>query len=57
MADGRTNQAIADPLHITERTVEQHVNNIFAKLQIAASPADRRRVLAVLAYLRASSTR
>lgn len=57
MADGRTNQAIADPLHITERTVEQHVNNIFAKLQIAASPADHRRVLAVLAYLRASSTR
>jgi DNA-binding NarL/FixJ family response regulator len=53
MAEGRSNQAIADRLVITERTVEKHVNGIFAKLRLAASPVDHRRVLAVLAYLRA----
>jgi DNA-binding NarL/FixJ family response regulator len=53
MAEGRSNQAIAERLVITERTVEKHVNGIFAKLQLPASPEDHRRVLAVLAYLRA----
>lgn len=53
MAEGRTNQAIAERLFITERTVEKHVNSIFDKLQISLSPKDHRRVLAVLAYLRA----
>jgi DNA-binding NarL/FixJ family response regulator len=53
MAEGRSNQAIADRLVITERTVEKHVNGIFAKLRLPASPHDHRRVLAVLAYLRA----
>lgn len=52
MAEGRTNQAIAERLFVTERTVEKHVNNIFTKLQIVPSPTDHRRVLAVLAYLR-----
>jgi DNA-binding NarL/FixJ family response regulator len=53
MAEGRTNQAIAGRLFITERTVEKHVKNIFAKLRIPSSPEDHRRVLAVVAYLRA----
>jgi DNA-binding NarL/FixJ family response regulator len=53
MAEGRSNQAIAERLVITERTVEKHVNSIFAKLRLPASPEDHRRVLAVLAYLRA----
>jgi DNA-binding NarL/FixJ family response regulator len=53
MAEGRSNQAIAERLVVTERTVEKHVNGIFAKLQLPASPEDHRRVLAVLAYLRA----
>jgi DNA-binding NarL/FixJ family response regulator len=53
MAEGRSNQAIAERLVITERTVEKHVNGIFAKLLLPASPEDHRRVLAVLAYLRA----
>jgi DNA-binding NarL/FixJ family response regulator len=52
MAEGRTNQAIAERLFITERTVEKHVKSIFAKLRLPASPEDHRRVLAVLAYLR-----
>ncbi len=52
MAEGRTNQAIAERLVITERTVEKHVNGIFGKLRITPSPEDHRRVLAVLAYLR-----
>jgi DNA-binding NarL/FixJ family response regulator len=53
MAEGRSNQAISERLVITERTVEKHVNSIFAKLQLPASPEDHRRGVAVLAYLRA----
>jgi DNA-binding NarL/FixJ family response regulator len=52
MAEGRSNQAIAERLVITERTVEKHINGILGKLQLPASPEDHRRVLAVLAYLR-----
>jgi DNA-binding NarL/FixJ family response regulator len=52
MAEGRTNQAIATRLFITERTVEKHVKNIFSKLGLPASPEAHRRVLAVVAYLR-----
>ncbi|MCE6996605.1 response regulator transcription factor [Saccharothrix sp. S26] len=53
MAEGRTNQAIAQRLFITERTVEKHCTNIFTKLDLSASPHDHRRVLAVLRYLNA----
>jgi DNA-binding NarL/FixJ family response regulator len=53
MAEGRTNHAIAEQLVITERAVEKHVTGIFSKLDLATSPDDHRRVLAVLAYLRA----
>jgi DNA-binding NarL/FixJ family response regulator len=52
MAEGRTNQAIAERLFIAERTVEKHVRSIFTKLELPASAEDHRRVLAVLAYLR-----
>jgi DNA-binding NarL/FixJ family response regulator len=51
MAEGRTNSAIADTLTVSEGAVEKHVANIFAKLDLAASPTDHRRVLAVLRYL------
>ncbi len=51
MAEGRTNQAIAERLVITERTVEKHVHAIFTKLSLTSSADDHRRVLAVLAYL------
>ncbi|MFD7659006.1 response regulator [Actinosynnema sp. NPDC059797] len=53
MAEGRTNQAIARRLFITERTVEKHCTSIFAKLDLSVSPHDHRRVLAVLRYLNA----
>jgi len=51
MAEGRSNQAIADRLFITLRAVEKHVTSIFAKLGLPASTDDHRRVLAVLASL------
>ncbi len=53
MAEGRTNQAIAGQLVVSERAVEKHVTGIFSKLDLAAGPDDHRRVLAVLTYLRA----
>jgi DNA-binding NarL/FixJ family response regulator len=51
MAEGRSNKAIADRLFITEHTVEKHVQNILAKLNIFESAEDHRRVLAVLTFL------
>ena len=53
MAEGRSNHAIAEQLVVTERAVEKHVTSIFVKLRLPAAAADHRRVLAVLAYLRA----
>jgi DNA-binding NarL/FixJ family response regulator/class 3 adenylate cyclase len=52
MAEGRSNQAIADQLFVTLRAVEKHVTSIFSKLDLPASTADHRRVLAVLAAIR-----
>ncbi len=52
MAEGRTNNAIAERLVVGEGTVEKHVSGIFAKLGLAPSETEHRRVLAVLAYLR-----
>jgi DNA-binding NarL/FixJ family response regulator len=51
MAEGRSNSAIAQRLFITEKAVGKHSTNIFAKLDLAPSNDDNRRVLAVLAYL------
>jgi DNA-binding NarL/FixJ family response regulator len=53
MAEGRSNRAVAEQLVVTERAVEKHVTSIFGKLRLTATPEDHRRVLAVLAYLRA----
>jgi DNA-binding NarL/FixJ family response regulator len=53
MAEGRSNAAIAEQLVVTERAVEKHVTSIFGKLGLAPAAEDHRRVLAVLAYLRA----
>ena len=51
MAEGRSNQGIADELIVTVAAVERHVTNIFAKLGLRSAPEDHRRVLAVLRYL------
>jgi len=51
MAEGRSNVAIATALGVGEGAVEKHVKNVFAKLDLPQSPADHRRVLAVLAFL------
>ncbi|WP_436528787.1 response regulator transcription factor [Actinoplanes sp. HUAS TT8] len=51
MAEGRSNAAIGDRMHITERAVSKHINAIFTKLDLPQSTDDHRRVLAVLAYL------
>ncbi len=51
MAQGRTNTAIAQANRVSERAVEKHVTNIFAKFALAPSDADHRRVLAVIRYL------
>jgi DNA-binding NarL/FixJ family response regulator len=53
MAEGRSNSAIAQRLFVTEKAVSKHSTSIFAKLDLAASDDDNRRVLAVLAYLNA----
>jgi DNA-binding NarL/FixJ family response regulator len=51
MAEGRSNQAIADRIFVTTKTVEAHIASIFSKLGLFPAPDDHRRVLAVLAYL------
>ena len=51
MAEGRANRGIARRLWLTERTVETHVANILAKLDVPADVEGNRRVLAVLAFL------
>jgi DNA-binding NarL/FixJ family response regulator len=53
MAEGRSNQAIARQLGLETKTVETNVGAIFGKLGLEPTPEDHRRVLAVLAFLRA----
>jgi DNA-binding NarL/FixJ family response regulator len=53
IAEGRSNRGICERLVLSPKTVESHVKHIFMKLGVDASPEDHRRVLAVLAYLRA----
>ncbi len=51
MAEGRSNSAIAQRLFVSEKAVSKHSTSIFAKLELAPSDDDNRRVLAVLTYL------
>ena len=52
MAEGLNNRAVAERIVVSERAVERHVTAIFEKLDLAPGESGRRRVLAVLAYLR-----
>jgi DNA-binding NarL/FixJ family response regulator len=52
MAEGRSNQGIADEFVITLRAVEKYVSSIFTKLDLSSTGSDSKRVLAVLLYLR-----
>jgi DNA-binding NarL/FixJ family response regulator len=52
MAEGRSNQGIAERLMITLRAVERYVSTIFSKLGLPSGGSESRRVLAVLLYLR-----
>jgi len=56
VAEGMSNRAIAAQLFITERTVEAHITQTFAKLRLSDDPASHRRVLAVLTFLSARPT-
>lgn len=53
MAEGRSNRAIGERLFLSPKTVEAHISNIFSKLGIDDTPDDNRRILSVLAFLRA----
>ena len=54
LAEGKSNQGIAEALVVTSAAVEKHVTSIFQKLGLGRSPTGHRRVLAALAYLRGS---
>jgi serine/threonine-protein kinase len=55
VAEGHSNASIADLLATSGRTIETHTSRIFTKLDLEATSATHRRVLAVLAHLRASA--
>ncbi|MEV8535318.1 response regulator transcription factor [Streptomyces sp. NPDC051211] len=53
VAEGKSNGAIARELVVSEAAVGKHIGNILAKLDLPPAEETHRRVLAVLAYLRA----
>jgi DNA-binding NarL/FixJ family response regulator len=57
MAQGRGNAGIAQNLHLSESSIEKHVNAIFTKLDLASEQLAHRRVAAVLTFLRDAGLR
>lgn len=55
VAEGCSNDRIAERLDVTARTVETHTGRIFSKLGIQADPGTHRRVMAVLVHLEMSA--
>ena len=55
LATGRSNAAVAKTLYMSERAVEKHVGSVFMKLGLSNESDVNRRVMAVLAYLEATS--
>jgi DNA-binding NarL/FixJ family response regulator len=56
MAEGKSNQAIADALYVAIGTVEKRIAVVFSKVGLIAEPDLNRRVAAVLIYLRESAS-
>jgi DNA-binding NarL/FixJ family response regulator len=54
LAEGKSNQGIAEQLVVSVAAVEKHVTAIFHKLGLETSPTGHRRVLAAVTYLRDS---
>jgi DNA-binding NarL/FixJ family response regulator len=54
VAEGHSNSAIANKMFLSRKTIEAHVSQIFLKLDLREAHDQNRRVLAVLAFLRAS---
>jgi DNA-binding NarL/FixJ family response regulator len=52
MAEGRTNQGVADSLFMSPKTVETHIRSIFQKLDLLPGDDYHRRVRAVVTWLR-----
>jgi DNA-binding NarL/FixJ family response regulator len=52
LAEGKSNQGIAEALFVSNAAVEKHVTSIFQKLGLENSPTQHRRVLAALQYLK-----
>lgn len=57
LAEGHSNEAIAQLRHLSERTVESHVTAIFRALELESTTAVNRRVLAAVAFLNANGAR
>ncbi|MFE2032793.1 response regulator [Streptomyces scopuliridis] len=53
MAEGHSNATIAGLLVVSDGAVHKHIGNIFSKLGLPTADGGHRRVLAVLAYLKA----
>ena len=51
IAEGRSNQAIARALHVSEGSVEKHITAVFQKLDLEPDESGNRRVLAALAHI------
>ncbi|MGI9607031.1 MAG: response regulator transcription factor [Acidimicrobiales bacterium] len=51
IAEGLRNRAIAERLDLSEKSVEKHINSIFAKLHLTDEPESNRRVRSVLLSL------
>lgn len=56
MAEGRSNQAIADTLYVSLGTIEKRIATVFSKLGLTQERELNRRVAAVLIYLRESAS-
>jgi DNA-binding NarL/FixJ family response regulator len=52
LAEGKSNQGIAESLVVTTAAVEKHITSIFQKLGLDTSPTEHRRVMAAVTYLR-----